>query len=213
MQKASGFRIKRSDRVFVVGTTGSGKTSLSKALLYGSPDVVVLDPKRTFELPETWEHTTYFDLSSLTNHKGPSTAIYRPIYSEMEAKDPCEGFFKWAFARGNTLIYVDEIVSVVNETRIGESYRAVLQLGREKNVACWSATQRPANIPKPILSESEHYFVFRMRTIEDRKRIYDYTGRPEFLQPIRDEHGFYYYNDRTGQIKYYKKANLGKVQG
>lgn len=207
--KTGNFKIGRSDRVFIVGTTGSGKTSLSKAMLWGLPNVVILDPKRTYELPKEWKHSIYTDIASLAKHEDSTTVIYRPEIAEMEKG--CEDFFEWVFDRGNTLLYVDEVMRVTNGHRIGRGYATVLQLGRERGISCWSATQRPANIPLVIMTESEHYFVFRLRNTEDRKRLYEYTGASEFLKIPRDEHGFYYYNDRTGKIIYYRKANLGKV--
>jgi DNA helicase HerA-like ATPase len=202
------FQIKRSERVFIVGTTGSGKTTLAKALLYGSPNVIILDPKRTFTLPDTWKHETYTALREIENHRGPQTAIYRPTIDELETG--VEGFFEWVFERGNTLLYIDEVMRVTRATRIGRGYATCLQLGRERGVGVWSATQRPANIPLVVMTESEHYFVFRLRNIEDRRRIYDYTGHPEFLKMPRDQYGFWYYNDVTGRIRYYQKAKVGK---
>lgn len=201
--------IGRNDRVFIVGTTGSGKTSLSKAMLYGKPNVVVLDPKRTFTLPEAWPHSIYTDMGKLSEHPDTTTAIYRPEIAEMEKG--CEEFFEWIFERGNTLAYIDEVMRVTNAHRIGRGYATILQLGRERGISCWSATQRPANIPLVIMTESEHYFVFRLRNEDDRKRLYSYTGAYEFIRIPRDEHGFYYYNDRTGKIIYYKGADLGKA--
>lgn len=203
------FVIGRNDRVFIVGTTGSGKTSLSKAMLYGKPNVVVLDPKRTFTLPDAWAHSIYSDMGALSEHPDTTTAIYRPEIAEMEKG--CEEFFEWIFERGNTLVYIDEVMRVTNAHRIGRGYATILQLGRERGISCWSATQRPANIPLVIMTESEHYFVFRLRNEDDRKRLYSYTGADEFLKIPRDEHGFYYYNDRTGKIIYYKDADLGKA--
>lgn len=210
LQKAP--HIRRNDRVFIVGTTGSGKTTLAKALLYGLPNVVILDPKHTFRLPETWQHVTLTDMGEVQRFKGPETMIFRPTLDEMDtmlSQRTSDPFFHWVFERGNTYLYIDEVMRVTAGNRIGKGYATVLQLGRERGIGCWSATQRPANIPLVVMTESEHYFVFRLRNIEDRRRIYEYTGYPEFLQIPRDEHGFYYYNDRNSQITYYRKAKLG----
>ena len=44
-------KIMAGDRVFGVGTTGSGKSYLFRRLLCRLPDVIVVDPKHGFE----WE--------------------------------------------------------------------------------------------------------------------------------------------------------------
>jgi hypothetical protein len=100
---------------------------------------------------------------------------------------------------------------VTNATRAGRGYRTVLQLGRERGVGCWSATQRPASIPVVTVTEAEHFFTFKLRAKQDRERMFEYTGQPELLQIPRDPRGYWYYNDKTGKIRYYPRANVGKA--
>lgn len=203
------FKIKRSERCFFVGKTGTGKTTLAKSLMYGQDNVVILDPKHTFELPEAkWKHTTYTKMSQLRKHPDASTAIYRPLLQEM-TDNGCDEFFYWAFERGNTLVYVDEAIAVTNGSRIHPGYRTVIQLGREKNVGCWSATQRPKNVPFPLMTESEHYFVFRLASREDRARLHEWIEYEQIMDMPKDEHGFWYYYAPTGKLTYYSRADVG----
>lgn len=52
--------IKVSERCAFFGRTGSGKTTLAKALLAGVNSFVVLDAKHTFEMPGV-DQTVGFD--------------------------------------------------------------------------------------------------------------------------------------------------------
>lgn len=206
-------RILTSDRVFLVGSTGSGKTTLAKALLWRLPSVFILDPKHTFVLPHGWESRTYHHIDTLRQHDAetepPTAAIYRPSLEDMD--NGCNDFFYFLFDRGDCYIYVDEAMRVTNASRIHKGYATVLQLGRERNVGCWSATQRPANIPLVILTEAEHFFVFRLRSPDDRDRMFKYTGQPELETMPPDPHGYWYYSDKTGQLRYWPKADVGRI--
>lgn len=204
------FKIKRSERAFFVGKTGSGKTTLAKALLYAQPHVFILDPKHTFTLPDSWKHSIYKTMSELESHNDESTAIYRPDLDEMDGG--CNEFFELAFAQRNRLIFVDEVIRVTPNNRIKPGYKNVLQLGRELNVGCWSATQRPSSVPIPIMTEAEHYFIFRLTSMDDRKRLRDWLGYDELMTVPKDPHGFYHYSDITGKLVYYSKANLGILE-
>lgn len=204
----SAFQIRHNERCFFVGTTGSGKTTLAKALLWGKRSVYVLDPKRTFGVPESWPmgSITYTSLPELRRHETDETAIYRPSPEEM--KSYCDDFFFHIFDVSNCIVFVDEIMSVCPSGRIGQGYAHCIQLGRERGIGTWSATQRPAMVPLVTMTESEHYFVFRLKNPDDRKRMGAYAD-PLLERKVPDKNGFFDYNENTQIVKYYKKANVG----
>jgi len=201
--------IKDSHHVFIAGTTGSGKTFLAKTYLAGSDKpVFVLDTKRTFE----WEQIPDKQLiicnrleqipNATANYK---YIIYRPEFDE-QTQEFFNSFFKYCFQLRNCTVYVDEAMQVCpNPYKMPEYYKAILTQGRELNVNVWSASQRPSNIPVLIMSESAHWFIFRLNAPADRKKLIDYTGYDEFDE-ILPQYVFLYYD--TNSIKMPVKGRL-----
>jgi hypothetical protein len=193
--------IARSERVFAVGATGSGKTSLIKLLLLGQLHIAILDTKHRFTWGaagnRAWQTppVTTADLSVVLRHRGPHPLIYRPALSEMTTG--CNKFFSWVYSRGGTLVYVDEVLPIVRPTWLAPAYAQCLQLGRELEIGTWSGTQRPAKVPLILLTEAEHDLIFRLRNPADRKRMADYTD-PKILTRNPEGHEFWYYQDGGG---------------
>lgn len=202
-----GIRIRSSDRAVFVGATGTGKTTLAKGLMYGRKRIAVLDPKRTFWLPDSWSPTTYTTVAEFSRHEYQGPAIYRPTVQEIDAL--CEDFFAICFEEGNLTVYVDEAASVTKTTKAAHSYERCLREGRERNVGTWSATQRPVFLPRVIFTESEHMFIFRLRHPDDRERMEDYTD-PQIESRVPRGHQFWYYNDSTQRLKFYREAEVSK---
>jgi hypothetical protein len=71
--------------------------------------------------------------------------------------------------------------------------KAILTRGRSKHIRSINCTQRPFSVPLGILTEAEHYCVFRLTMQDDRKRMASIIG-PEVLAEPPDRYSFWYYN-------------------
>lgn len=163
--------IKRDQRAVFVGQTGSGKTVLASELLKRTDYVIVLDPKHMF----SWNHgpaydDIYTDLGELDKHwRGPGAAIYRPQVGEMRAG--CNAFFKWVWEQGSVLVYVDELYDIMVGGQAGYWMTKCMKQGRQRKLAIWGGTQRPARVDLSVLTEAQHFFMGLLLMPQDRKRM------------------------------------------
>ena len=202
--------VRRNDRALFVGATGSGKTTLAKALMWDQRHVAVLDPKRTFTLPPQANATTTEDPDVVLSWEGPEPIIYRPGLDVLTDPDSVDWWFWWVYERKNTLAYIDEAAMVTQGAKLPRGYAACIQLGRERGVGTWHATQRPARVPLVLLTESEHIFAFRLRHPDDQLRIADYSDR-HTLERQPTGNAFWYWNDSRQELRYFDRANVGAI--
>lgn len=204
-----GIKIKRSDRVFIVGKTGSGKTTLATTLLARLPWVVILDPKHQFSFDQGRKRRSDIlitkSLAEADKHDEPYPIIYRP--DVREARGGCEDFWGWIWDRENTIVYVDEVTSVSPTVNMPYGYQRAIQQGRGKNIGVWSATQRPARIPTNLLTEAEHVFAFELRALNDLKRMAEYTD-PIIIEERVKGYDFYYYGVREKDVLLLNKDSI-----
>lgn len=196
MSKVQGTFIRPDEHVFIAGRTGSGKTYFARKYLAGYQNVFVLDTKATLDWPEVPEEekTTIKHLAEL-NNVTTLKVIYQPAPEEMNL-DFYDAFFKYLYFRGNTICWIDEVMSVTpNPSVIPFHYKAILTRGRELGVAAWSLTQRPSGISQLPISEASHVISFDLNMPQDRKKLAEVSGAAEFLEkPGRFK--FWYYNVR-----------------
>jgi MoxR-like ATPase len=102
-----------TNRAFIVGTTGSGKTTLAKEMLRWRRNVLILDSKGLIDWPGYERHSV---LKTLFKSKA-KRIIYRPSLEESEF-DRIELFFKWSYLRRNHTLYIDESNAVTTATYI-----------------------------------------------------------------------------------------------
>lgn len=209
--------IGNSEHVLIAGRTGSGKTYAAKKYLTNYKNVVVLDTKGRVSWPEipgsVWDPENPYILldggpnltlvthfASLQFCRTPKI-IYRPCWEEMN-QDYYNRFFKWIYRRENTIVWVDEVMSVSpNPSTLPEFYRACLTRGRELNIGVWSLTQRPSGINQLVISESSHIFAFDLNLPQDREKIVDVTGAREFYEKPGKYLFWYYFVEWDRAIK------------
>jgi hypothetical protein len=190
-----------------VGQTGSGKTTLARRLIPRYSYVLALDPKiqlgATDEDPEGC-------LPGFTLARSPEELVevaqdsdhlqYRPD-PEYQGIETWDQVYRWAFDRRRTFIYTDEVNLVCRGNLPTDGMRACVTSGRERGIGMLHATQRPAGIPRILLTESEHYYVFRLEAKDDRKRLAE-GEVPEVIIEQPAAPWWFYYKGRGRPLKY-----------
>lgn len=204
--------IKSSEHVFICGATGTGKTVLAKAYLTGYKNVVVLDSKGTFEfepfLKLNEDYILVTELNSIYTPSKINKIVYRPNIYENNP-EYYERFFEWCYKRGNTIVLIDEAMHICDSSKIGFWYKSILTRGREINVSAWSCTQRPVGVSNFLLTESVHWFIFRLNAPDDREKLYKASGNINFRTSPKGHYYFYRNADKDGIAK--SILNLGGV--
>ena len=188
--------------VLVCGATGTGKSFLAEHYLRGYKYVVKLDTKQEtderykdgktpwYGLKEGRDFTVcrhFEELDSIDTDK----IIYTPDFDDMN-ESTYNDFFKWIYLRGNTLLWIDELMSIGTVQSYPQELRRLMTMGRSKGIGVWSCTQRPSGIPSIVPANCNYFFVFNLTLPQDRKKMVDTTGMTE-LNRIPGGHNFWYY--------------------
>lgn len=186
--------IKPSERVFLAGKTGSGKTYLTKHLTASFRRLIVIDPKGTLH---DW-NLEKWDRNAMRKLKRGDDIRARVTFDIVKEIDEAwEAVFVELYEKGggDFVVYIDETYGVTNfGTRPSPGLTALYTRGREFGIGMWASTQRPLGVPLIEKSEAEHFFIFRLILRGDRQHVGEFIGEEVAERVIPDEHGFYYKN-------------------
>lgn len=196
-------KITSAQRLALAGKTGSGKTFLAQYLLRTFKRLIVVDPKMSLGIPK-WnlEPLDSKNLKELRKGESARVRIWQPPAFDNSGFPVWDAVFELAWELGNICVYIDEMYSVCNNGRMSWPLRRLYTQGREPQIGVWASTQRPSFVPLEMFSEAEWDFTFMLRLEKDRKKIADGTGCTEILEPIRDIHGFWIYNELWSEAVY-----------
>ena len=167
MRKSSPIRLPRpSDRIAIIGRTGSGKTQaavwhLSQQNIDRMP-WIVLDYKNDVLINDIAKAQYIYFSSPVPKLPG----IY--ILSLLPGQEEELEEYLWkVWERGGIGIYTDEGYMVGKS----KAFEACLTQGRSKKIPMITLSQRPSWISKFVFSEANFFQVFHLNDREDRKAV------------------------------------------
>ena len=211
-------RLGFGQRYMFVGRTGSGKTYgmfSVLGLMYGKRQIQVLETKDD-PLINRYRRQTVKTLGEVVGKKFPThpMVVWKPEAIDMVDPERLDAWADWCYRRKNTIAAIDELTQLCPGVKPLPGYLSLITRGRTQDVTTLHGVQRPAWVPRIAFSENEHFFVFKLADSEDRKRVAQVTV-PEIVQPVRDKHGFWYYQTGEDSARYYPhiQAFLEEVDG
>lgn len=193
--------IQPSERVLIVGTSGSGKTFLTWNILIPRYAVrpVIFDPKERIEPPDdSWQVVSAF------NADIDKQIIRLPEYEESEGAALWDAQVAHILKDGNRTLVIDELTLCSKPREFMRSMGRAIRTGRDyKNgsVGIWMLCQRCANIPTSAYSESRHIFCFNLTRRDDRERMGKETNEHVVNEiDALDWHDYVYYDTREKRI-------------
>lgn len=162
-----------SDRVAVVGATGSGKTQLGLWLLsrasFDKQPWVIVDYKRDKTIAGS-ERIRQIGFREVP--KQPGLYVLQPNPDEDEKVE--EWLFK-VWAHENVGLFIDEGYMLPQNPKGAFTY--ILTQGRSKRIPVIALSQRPKWVSRFVFSEATFFFVFRLTHNEDYKTVQEYIPK------------------------------------
>lgn len=189
-----GFEIGATDRVLVLGQTGSGKSTLVRALFYGHRSLVVVDPKHEELVPRSITVYTPADFRQVFPQRS-TRVVFRPD-PESKAGDDVDEVIRRVLAFGRTRVIFHEMVGYAGASRIVPAVARLWKTGRSLSAPAVACSQRPNGLHNDVIAESEHVFAFDLALESDRRKVAG-IGGDGFLERPAARHGFLYYGPAT----------------
>ncbi len=199
--------LRGDQRVAFFGQTGSGKSFMARYLLKVARAhgwrIVIVDPKRMW-MGRGKTRQAFAEKGSASTVDHPCLVeTFRPecfvqLFQPIEWDESCDSFFLAVMEAGNTIVYFDEVTQYATAFSIPRVFNILLTQGRAVNVSVWCGTQRPRGVPENIKSQSELWFIFRIKARKDRETVEGYVPvdeTPELVDRPVPLRWFWYYND------------------
>lgn len=203
---------RQGEHITVVGSTGSGKTTLALRLLPYRKFTCVLATKNADEsLYPKLESDGYVmtDDPELDAETDP-LVIFRPkleaptAEAQEEQREKFQQVLIGIFNEGGWAVYGDEIRYLSDNLKLKRELELLWLQGRSLGITMVVSTQRPVSIPVVAFESASHLFLFRTtdQANIDRAAEFESANKPllRYLLPRLPFHEVLYIEARTGRM-------------
>ena len=164
-------QIRSNDRVFVCGSTGSGKTVFVNSVLLAQYQRVIfhdftLDNDELITRGFVLAHTPEEMMALMVGNS--YKVLYQPYTMDEDSNladfnRVCEIIYK----NGNCTLVVDEANYFANASSIEMYHKELLTRGRKRGCGLVNLSQRPVGVHNLCISEAQHLIVFALNLDND----------------------------------------------
>jgi hypothetical protein len=204
--------MRQGDAITIVGSTGSGKTTLALRLLPFRDYVCVLGTKNKDEsLYPLLEREGYVitDKPELDPKQEPRV-LFRPrlsgptVEAQLEQRQKFFELLVGVFNEGGWCLYGDEIRYLSDNLKLKSVLELLWLQGRSLGITMIVSTQRPVSIPVVSFESAVHLFLFRTTDKANIDRAAEFYSADvamlRYLLPRLGKYEVLYVNARTGRM-------------
>ena len=161
--------------ILIFGKRGSGKSYLAKKKIEIEPRLVIFDTMSEYENGVVFNAEKYHEFLEFWKkvYRGRFRLIYRPLVPAAEIERICEA----VYTIGNCCFLVEEIDCYCSAYQISDTFAAIIQRGRHKNIKLIGITQRPFGIHRLLTSQAKEIYIFNTNEPRDREYLRNLLGQ------------------------------------
>jgi energy-coupling factor transporter ATP-binding protein EcfA2 len=209
---------RQGEHVSMIGTTGSGKTTLGVTLLPLRKHRLIICVKPRDSLMRKIAREEQYHVTSVwPPHKDSERLILWPpnrgrrnLDEQADAIGRC---LDDLYSEGAWCVYIDELEWVTNDLGLEDHAKVIWQHGRSLKLSLISGSQRPRHVPMLAYDQSTHLFLWQNSDRYNRRRMSEISGFDGELAASviaqLPKHVFLYVNTRDNMLTVSKTPPRG----